>query len=430
MEILQKIYHEVILMNLDRLLFFENIRNDSIVRAATELEEKAADGRIDDRDVSSYYEIQRKLLSEVKTGDTDGTYWENYIFRLAAESENRFSLRAERGEEDEVTRILAEGDISDIRDLISLDWQMIARAVDLKRPCVCLMKPEIQEDGRAYMIKEALSKDITVSESVKKIEKYYSEHYCGILGKYRAFIWDGSLVGISPHDPITFDDLIGYDVQQQQLIRNTEVFVKGGRANNVLLYGDKGTGKSSSVKALLNYFGDRGLRMINVQKARIFDITKIMEMVSGRGCRFIIFIDDLSFESTEIEYKHFKSVLEGGVEVQPENVLVYVTSNRRNLVKETWTDRNSTDGEIFASDGIQERQSLADRFGLTITFYAPDKELYSEIVKSLAEKEGIDIDDQLLMNEANKWDMRQTSRSGRSAKQFITHISGLLSEKK
>lgn len=417
-------------MNLDRLLFYENIRNDSIVRAAAELEEKSAEGRIDESDVSSYYEIQRKMLSEIKTGDTDGTYWENYVFRLVAESENRFSLRAEREEEDEATRILAEGDIADIKNLIELDWKSVARAIDPERPCVCLMKPEIKEDGRSCLIRDALSKELTTSESVERIESYYREHYCGILGKYQAFIWDGSLVGIGEHDPITFDDLIGYDVQQQQLIRNTEVFVKGGRANNVLLYGDKGTGKSSSVKALLNHFSDRGLRMINVPKARIFDITKIMEMVSGRGCRFIIFIDDLSFESTEIEYKHFKSVLEGGVEVQPENVLVYVTSNRRNLVKETWTDRNSTDGEVFASDGIQERQSLADRFGLTITFYAPDKELYSEIVKSLAEKEGIDIDEQQLMNEANKWDMRQTSRSGRSAKQFITHISGLLSEKK
>ena len=146
--------------------------------------------------------------------------------------------------------------------------------------------------------------------------------------------------------------------------------------------------------------------------------------------REVVDEDDLSFESTEIEYKHFKSVLEGGVEVQPQNVLVYVTSNRRNLVKETWTDRNSTDGEIFAADGIQERQSLADRFGLTITFYAPDKELYSEIVKSLIEKEGVDIDEKQLLSEANKWDMRQTSRSGRSAKQFVTHIAGMLEEQK
>ncbi len=419
-------------MNLDRLLFYDNIRTDEIVRSAVSLADYAASGGQEKRAdaVSLYYDLQRLLLRSVVTGDTQGSRWENYIFRLVAESENPFSLSAEKDDISRDTALLAQGDIEIIRELIRLDWNMISEKIDSGRPCVCSMSPEIREDGRACLVKEALSPELSAEESTWRLEGYYREHYCGILGKYLAFVWNGSLQGIKKHDPITFDDLIGYDVQQRQLIRNTEVFIRGKKANNVLLYGDKGTGKSSSVKALLNYFGDRGLRMINVPKARIFDITKIMELVADRGCRFIIFIDDLSFESTEIEYKHFKSVLEGGVEVQPDNVLVYVTSNRRNLVKETWTDRNSTDGEIFASDGIQERQSLADRFGLTITFYAPDKELYSEIVKSLIEKEGIDIDEKKLLSEANKWDMRQTSRSGRSAKQFVTHISGILEEKK
>lgn len=418
-------------MNLDRLLYYKNIRNDETVKAAAALAEKAARGLLEPEsgDFSSYYDVQRSILENVKTGDTQGTYWENYIYRLTAESENHFSLSAEKGAVDEITAILAQGDIAEIRELLSIDWKSIAEALDPERPCVCLMTPKIEEDGRTYALKEAFLQHLPVEESLEKIAAYYRGNYCGILGKYRAFIWDGALTGVKDHDPVTFDDLIGYDVQQQQLIRNTEVFLKGGRGNNALLYGDKGTGKSSSVKALLNYFGDRGLRMINIPKAHIFDITKVMELVADRGCYFIIFIDDLSFESTEIEYKHFKSVLEGGVEVQPKNVLVYVTSNRRNLVKETWTDRNTQDGEIFAQDGIQERQSLADRFGLTITFYAPDKELYTEIVKSLVEKEGLDIDDQQLLMEANKWDMRQTSRSGRSAKQFITHLSGVYAGK-
>lgn len=418
-------------MNLDRLLYYENIRTDKIVRSAVELAEKARAGKIPESgDVSVYYEVQRRILGAVTTADTEGTYWENYIYRLAAESENHFSLSAEKGETDEITEMLVQGDLTVIRSLLNLDWNIVREFYDPERPCVCLLTPPIEEDGRACHLREALKSADSLSESVKKLENYYRIHLCGILGKYRAFLWNGSLQGIKEHDPITFDELIGYDIQQQQLIRNTGIFVEGKRANNVLLYGDKGTGKSSSVKALLNYFSCSGLRMINVPKARIFDITKIMEMVSGRGCCFIIFIDDLSFESTEIEYKHFKSVLEGGVEVQPKNVLVYVTSNRRNLVKETWTDRNSQDGEIFAQDGIQERQSLADRFGLTITFYAPDKELYTEIVRSLAEREGLDPDSQQLIEEANKWDMRQTSRSGRSAKQFVTHISGIYSERK
>lgn len=430
-------------MNIKRLLFYDNIRNDEIMKMAALITGRAeaahAAGGEDECDLHAgcsreaaedmYYELQRRLLEAVSVGDTEGTYWENYIYRLVAESENTFSLKAERGELDDITAELVEADLADIKEMLNADWNMAAEYFGDDRKCICTLSPHIKEDGRAASVKAVFdmidgSTD-SLSAAVKELSGYYRRNFCGILGKYKAFVWDGRLSGVRNQDPITFDDLIGYDYQQQQLIRNTEVFVHGRRSNNVLLYGDKGTGKSSSVKALLNKFGGEGLRMINVPKSRIFDISEIMELVSGRGCRFIIFIDDLSFEDTEIEYKHFKSVLDGGVEVQPENVLLYVTTNRRNLVKETWKDRNDTDGEVHISDGIHERQSLADRFGLKITFTSPDKELYTEIVRSIAKKQGLDIDDELLMSEANKWDMRQTSRSGRSAKQFITHISSM-----
>ena len=425
-------------MNTKRLLFYDNIRNDEIMKMASKIvrgvdaahaagqDSEAGCSREEVEDM--YYELQRRILADMPVGDTQGTYWENYIYRLIAESENTFSLKAERGELDDITAELAAADITDIKEMLNVDWNKVAEHFD-DGECVCAIMPHIAEDGRASQIKAVFDEvDGTPEASrtaVEALSAYYRKNFCGILGKFKAFIWDGKLVGVKNQDPVTFDDLIGYEFQQQQLIRNTEVFVHGRKSNNVLLYGDKGTGKSSSVKALLNKFGDEGLRMINVPKSRIFDISEIMELVSGRGCKFIIFIDDLSFEDTEIEYKHFKSVLDGGVEVQPDNVLLYVTTNRRNLVKETWKDRNDTDGEVHMSDGIHERQSLADRFGLKITFTAPDKELYTEIVKSIAEKQGLDIDDEKLMAEANKWDMRQTSRSGRSAKQFITHIASM-----
>ena len=409
-------------MNLNRLLFFDNIRNDEIVKLAGKIAGSAA---VSDQDrVDTYYELQRILLAAVPAGDAEITYWQNYICRLVEESENTFSLAAEKAEVSANVRQLAKGDVEDIMALYNMDWDAIASSIGDGRPCVCSMNPPAENGKRSTSVKVALSAEDLDSAAVA-LEKYYAENFCGILGKYRAFVWDGSLTGVKNQDPITFDDLIGYEHQQQQLIRNTEVFVKGKHANNVLLYGDKGTGKSSSVKALLNMFGDDGLRMINVAKDRIFEINTIMESVAHRGCRFIIFIDDLSFEETESEYKHFKSVLEGSVEVQPENVLVYVTSNRRNLVKETWKDRNKTDGEVYVMDGVHERQSLADRFGLTITFSAPDKMLYAEIVKSIATREGLEIEEEKLLEEANKWDMRQTSRSGRSAKQFVTHMAGL-----
>lgn len=409
-------------MNLNRLLFFDNIRNDEIVKLAGKI---AGSATVSDQDrVDTYYELQRRLLAAVPAGDAEITYWQNYICRLVEESENTFSLAAEKAEVSANVRQLAKGDVEDIMALYNMDWDAIASSIGDGRPCVCSMNPPAENGKRSTSVKVALSAEDLDSAAVA-LEKHYAENFCGILGKYRAFVWDGSLTGVKNQDPITFDDLIGYEHQQQQLIRNTEVFVKGKHANNVLLYGDKGTGKSSSVKALLNMFGDDGLRMINVAKDRIFEINTIMESVAHRGCRFIIFIDDLSFEETESEYKHFKSVLEGSVEVQPENVLVYVTSNRRNLVKETWKDRNKTDGEVYVMDGVHERQSLADRFGLTITFSAPDKMLYAEIVKSIATREGLEIEEEKLLEEANKWDMRQTSRSGRSAKQFVTHMAGL-----
>lgn len=465
-------------MNIERLLFYDNIRNDEIVKTAVSLfhraksffdwkknfadDENEKDESVFDSMINDYYHVQRELLKKCIDCEAGGTFWQSYIYKLTSESENAFSLSAEkafsRSDEknspynsafkfNENIISLAEGDIHEIRTLIDYDWDFVRKLLDPDRTCVCMLDAGISENERGKDLREALASfaspaldaasdgtpgvseasRVSDAEAVLKLRNYYSRHLCGILGKYKAFVWDSQngLTGVREHDKITFDDLIGYDIQQQQLIRNTEMFVDGYGANNVLLYGDKGTGKSSSVKALLNYFEGRNLRMISIPKSEILSITKVMDKVANRGCHVIIFIDDLSFENTEIEYKHFKSVLEGGVEVQPANVVVYVTSNRRNLVKETWSDRNKQSGEIFEQDGIQERQSLADRFGLSITFYAPDKQLYIDMVRMLAKKEGIDISDELLLAEASKWDMRHTGRSGRLAKQFITHIKGL-----
>ena len=408
-------------MNVEKLLFFNDLCRDSIIRTV-QLAVSSPDLR---ESRAAYYEAERLILCKIPDKGAEGTIWQNHLFHRISESENLFSLAAERGEAEDFMLKIAADEITELRKLIYADWEAISHKVHDDRKCVMNMDiPEdIQTDSRLSELRDAIING-TPEKAAIKLAEYYRKNYCGHLGKFRAFVWDGDIIPILNPDPITFDDLIGYDYQQRQLITNTQAFMEGKRANNVLLYGDKGTGKSSSVKALLNMFGNRGLRLINLPKDKMFDITKIMKRVSDRAIRCIIFIDDLSFEESESEYKHFKSVLEGGVEVQPENVLVYVTSNRRNLVKEMWSDRGD-DGEIHVGDGIQERQSLADRFGLTITFSAPDKELYSEIVVSIAEREGIIEDREKLLEEANKWDMRQTSRSGRSARQFITNYSAM-----
>lgn len=406
------------------MLLFDNIRKDENLIKAVRISNAFLAGEGDALGEASadYYDLQRKLLRTVRYGDRTLTYWQNYVLDLTASSENAFSLMAERGDEDPFLFQLAEGDIRDIQQLMDIDWEMISSRIDDGRPCLCSVQAaSVKEDRRIRMVFEALKGD--PAGAVGKLALYYKENMCGLFGRYRVFAWEGLLKGIEDPDPVTFDELVGYEIQQEQLIQNTEMFLDGYRANNVLLYGDKGTGKSSSVKALINRFSDRGLRMISLPKDRILDITNLMGVIAGRGCRFIIFIDDLSFEATEIEYKKFKSVLEGDVEVRPDNVLVYVTSNRRNLVKELWSDRGDP-LEVHGRDGIQETQSLADRFGLTITFPSPGKSLFNEMIISIARREGVEIDQDLLLREANKWDMRQTGRSGRSARQFITHISG------
>lgn len=411
-------------MNIDRMLFFDNIRKDNIIIKAVRIVRALLkdDSTPGEETAADYYDLQRALLKNVSYGDPALTYWQNYVLELTAAAENAYSLTAERGPVGEWMLQMAEGDIEDIQNLLSIDWQTVSERMMDQRVCVCCVKAAVvQQDERIQLVNQALAG--SPEQAVRALAVYYREHLCGLFGRYRVFAWDGSLKGIRKPDAITFDDLIGYEVQQEQLIRNTEMFLEGKRANNVLLYGDKGTGKSSSVKALVNRFADRGLRMVSLPKDRIMDITEIMDELSGRGCRFLIFIDDLSFEATEIEYKKFKSVLEGDVEVRPDNVLVYVTSNRRNLVKELWSDRGDPN-EVHGGDGIQESQSLADRFGLTITFLSPAKSLYNEMVLSIAEKEGLEIDKEELLRQANIWDMRQTGRSGRSARQFITHISG------
>lgn len=414
-------------MSINRLLYFDEILEDEVISEGIYVfEALEGGGEVTGSVQNAYFDLQRKLLRDDGESDGRGNYWQNRILRAIAGSENPFSLAAENGTLPALAESFAERDIIELQSLLNADWDKAAEVIDGGRPCVCGALCPGRKSARIEKISEIMS--LESAECTHRLAEFYGSECCGTIGKYRAFIWNGGLEGVERPDPITFDELIGYERQHEQLIRNTAAFLNGKIANNVLLYGDKGTGKSSAVKALLPYFSDRKLRLLSIQKDKISDISRIMDTISGRGCKFIIMIDDLSFEEHEIEYKLFKSVLEGGVEIQPSNILLYVTSNRRNLVKEMWSDRGEN-GEVNARDGIQERLSLSDRFGLTITFGSPDKKLFNEIVKSIAKREGVEIDETVLLQEANKWDMRQTSRSGRSAKQFVTYMAGAAVEK-
>lgn len=217
--------------------------------------------------------------------------------------------------------------------------------------------------------------------------------------------------------------MIGYEEERKIVIENTEAFLKGFPANNVLLYGDKGTGKSSTVKALLNEFYKEGLRLIEINKNDIKDLSYILDIIKDRGMKFILFFDDLSFDESEADYKELKSVLEGGVEVLPSNIVIYATSNRRHIVTE-----NIEDNELHNTDAREEKLSLSDRFGITITFVTPSQEEYLKIVKGLAQKHNIEIEWNLLKEKALQWAIWHNGRSPRSAKQFIDHLRYELSK--
>ncbi|MBP3703703.1 MAG: ATP-binding protein, partial [Lachnospiraceae bacterium] len=219
--------------------------------------------------------------------------------------------------------------------------------------------------------------------------------------------------------------IVGYDIQKKQLIDNTEAFVEGRPANNCLLFGDSGTGKSTSIKAILNQYYEKGLRLIEIYKHQFQDLSAVIGQIKNRNYKFIIYMDDLSFEEFEIEYKYLKAVIEGGLEVRPDNVLIYATSNRRHLIRETWSDRSDmSDDELHHSDTVQEKLSLVARFGVTINFSKPSKKEFEHIVLTLAKETELAIPEEELLAKANMWSIRNGGYSGRVAEQFIVHLQG------
>jgi hypothetical protein len=244
---------------------------------------------------------------------------------------------------------------------------------------------------------------------------------------------DGEIefLAINNMDKVMLDDLIGYEIQKQKLVDNTRAFVEGRKANNVLLFGDSGTGKSTSIKAIVNEFYPMGLRMIEIYKHQFKDLSNVIAKIKNRNYKFIIYMDDLSFEEFEIEYKFLKAVIEGGVETKPDNILIYATSNRRHLIKETWNDRSDveTDNGMHRSDTMEEKLSLVNRFGVTINYSKPTQKEYFNIVIELAHRQGIDMGDDELKAEANKWELSHGGISGRTAQQFVNYLDGKIDTK-
>jgi len=252
---------------------------------------------------------------------------------------------------------------------------------------------------------------------LEKIKNLAKEGY-GVFAKYHVFtMMEQGLVGVKYPDPQKLSDLIGYQREREMVLKNTEAFLNGMKASNVLLYGDAGTGKSSTVKAIVNKYKDQGLRLVEIKKHQLFGLPALIDELARNPLKFIIFIDDLSFNGNDDNFVALKTILEGGVSGNTKNIIIYATSNRRHFVKESMKDRNSD--ELFTNDSIQETMSLAARFGLTITFQKPGKDLFLEIVEALAKEQGLSLQGDELIKQAEAFALRNNGRSPRTAKQFV-----------
>ena len=391
----------------------------------------------------TYREVKR-LLDLATDYGFDGNLWQNYLTYLLMTNENSFTLTAEKREPQEGSvNTFVFNDFSIFMELFHYVFLPLETGLGIDCFSTLTHYTAIEKRERMYnrhvsVQVRALSAKLADCQEVGAfydvIRRFYEEHGVGIYAVNRAFRvrrpGDAAEVAIYPinnTDDVMLSDLVGYELQKEKLLRNTRAFVNGRPANNCLLYGDSGTGKSTAIKAICNEFYDQGLRMIELYKHQCRDLSSVIAQVKNRNYSFIIYMDDLSFEEFETEYKYLKAVIEGGVERRPDNVLIYATSNRRHLIRESWSDRSDmeTDNGMHRSDTMQEKLSLFNRFGVTIQFGRPDKKGYNEIVLELAKKQLSDrFTEQELIAEANKWEISHGGVSGRTAQQFIDYLAG------
>ena len=259
--------------------------------------------------------------------------------------------------------------------------------------------------------------------SLEQIARYYRENGCGMFARYKAFIWrDGDIRPVLNYDTIDLDDFTGYERQRQKVMDNTRAFLDGKTCNNCLLYGDMGTGKSSTVKAMANEFRTRGLRLVEMPKERLMEFPLLVDKIAHLPMKFIIFIDDLSFQHQDQSYTALKAVLEGGIAARPANALIYATSNRRHIVKERLSDRAMEVDDVNTRDNMQETLSLSDRFGLAVCYTVPGKKEFLEIVLAMARQKGITLSDEELCAGAERFALSRGGRSPRCAKQYVESL--------
>lgn len=373
------------------------------------------------------YEIDlfQSLLAFKEKYAIDGQLFQVYITMLLAYHENPFTLSLERKEDiSEAMKNIVMHDLNIIFELFHYDFSSINEVYKNVFYCHKINKYTMNKEVHELLSKLCLdlANSKTVEDFYNILHKHYLTYGVGFYGLNKAFRFDhGHIIPIGHVEAYTLKDIVGYESQKERLVANTKAFLLGQKANNVLLYGDSGTGKSTSIKALLNDYYKEGLRIVEVYKHQFEFLPDIIHMLQNRHYKFIIYMDDLSFEDFEIEYKYLKSVIEGGLEEKPNNVIVYATSNRRHLIKQNWSERQNVD-EVNLNDAMQEKLSLVNRFGISILYAHPAKKEYLDIIDALADKNHLEMDREELHNKALTWEIRNGGFSGRTATQFIQYI--------
>lgn len=389
--------------------------------------------------IDKLYQCVNGIVTIAREYGFNGNLWHGYLTYLLTTNENAFSMSCEKkGAIDGSINDLALHDLEIFKQAYHVDWEDIEQTLGVHFIRMIRSFHSPDNHSRIYSASlreriEGLSEILASAEDVQTmytaLTDFYKEYGVGKFGLHRAFkiVNSGNepqIVPITRTEKVVLEDIVGYELQKKKLRDNTEAFIQGKKANNVLLYGDSGTGKSTSIKAILNEYYKDGLRMIEVYKHQFKDISDVIAQIKNRNYKYILYMDDLSFEEFEIEYKYLKAIIEGGLETKPENVVIYATSNRRHLIRETWGDRKQAPDDVHGNDSMQEKLSLATRFGESIYYGKPDQKEYLNIARALAERYGIEMPVEMVEKEAVKWELGHGGRSGRTAQQFINHLIG------
>ena len=421
-----------------KLIIYGNHEDTILMKMSDIFKKFDRDEETPDKLISDIYEQIKRILEVATDYGFDKNLWHNYLTFYLITNENPFSLTCEKvGANDGSVNEFAKNDFKVFMNLFNYDFRPIEAALGIN--CFSLIsdykaivKKELMYNKNVSEKVQALSLKLETAKDENEFFNYVTDFYkaygVGMFGLNRVIGGDNGVTftPINNMDKVMLDDLIGYEIQKKKLVENTEAFVQGRKANNALLFGDSGTGKSTSIKAIVNEYYDQGLRMIEIYKHQFKDLSNVIASIKNRNYKFIIYMDDLSFEEFEIEYKFLKAVIEGGVETKPDNILIYATSNRRHLIKETWNDRNDMESNngLHRSDTIEEKLSLVNRFGCQISYSKPSQKEFFDIVIGLARKNNVKMTDEELMAEANKWELSHGGISGRTAQQFINYCLG------